>query len=125
MRKITLALLLLSSPIYADVITVKAESKPFTCNAGYDCLVTGYHEMMIVNDTKYDRVYYWFYSVCADNKHCRNLEGSETVKAHASWNPSFFNLLRTKYAKSSTRFYTTTTAVNGVLKKSSNYITVI
>ena len=124
MRKITLALLLLSTPLFADSITLKADSKPFICNAGFNCLVTGYHEILVVNDTDYDRFYHWFYSVCADNGHCRNLDGQDIVKAHTIWNPSFNNLLYTKYAKTSTHFFTTTTSVSGLQKKSSNYITV-
>jgi len=113
MKKILLALPLMTSIAYADNISVSAATQPATCQLSHRCDLFATHDIEIINTTDQNHLYIYSYSLCGDNSQCVVIGNRITVAAHSKWNNHYDSHVIAAFEYTGTHLATAKTSISG------------
>jgi hypothetical protein len=111
MKKLLLSILL-CSPIYADTITLNAQSFPPNCQESHRCDLHAVHDIEIINNDTQNHLYTYSYELCADNGQCVNTSNTVWVGYHSKWNNHHDSYMTTRFEWSGTHIMTAKTIID-------------
>lgn len=115
MNKLLFAILLFSSTIYADSITLTTQTFALQCQESHRCDLHAVHDIEIINNDSQNHLYTYTYELCADNGQCISKGNTVWVGYHSRWNNHHDSYETTRFEWQGKHIITAKTIVDGYI----------